>query len=59
MNELEQALSELTIKLDRGDTVTRQEVYTITMRALLRLRVLDHEIKVLQTKVNEHALQVS
>lgn len=41
-------ISQMTVDLENDKPPTRQEVYTILLRALLEIRHLDHRIRVLE-----------
>jgi hypothetical protein len=41
-------ISQMTVDLENDNPPTRQEVYTILLRALLEIRRLDHRIRVLE-----------
>jgi hypothetical protein len=41
-------ISQMTIEMEADKPPTRQEVYTILLRALLEIRRLDHRIRVLE-----------
>jgi hypothetical protein len=43
-------ISEMTINLEQDKPPTRQEVYTILLRALIQIRQLNHRIRVLEGK---------
>ena len=43
-------IADATVRIEQG-TETRQEVYTLLLRALLEIRQLNHRIAVLESKV--------
>ncbi len=42
-------ISAMTVRIEQG-TETRQEVYTVMLRALIEIRQLTHKLAVLQSK---------
>lgn len=45
-----QDLKEATVAIEVGETLTYQELYTLLLRSLLEVRLLEHQIRILEDK---------